>query len=487
MTLTQDELEQHLFDAIDLFEGKLEIIERRDYVLSLFFYKRLCDQFEEDLLTVSGDLEDPDNFTFFIPKIAKWTEIRKESEGVGSIIDNAFQKIEESNQKLLSGVLTPVQFNNPAILSDKTLASLIIHFSKDHYELNNSNLENERVIGSAFRTLIKYFADYEGKKVSYTPQSVIKILTGILRPEKKMRICDPASGSGGMLIGCVDYLKEKGSQPKDLTLFGQEKKNTTWAIGRMNLFFHDILDSKIKYGNTFKEPILDDSNELRNYNMILTNPIWNDPEWDKDFFKDGDPYGRLDYGIPPNSDWCWIQHIISTLNEDGRAGIVLDNGALFRGKREGIIRKEVIEDDLIEAIIALPTKIFYKNSGPGCLIIINKNKTAELTNKIFFIHAENEFELGKAQNIMHEEHVNRITQTFIEKKSIKKFSDLIDLEEIRENDYNLNVSRYIDILPDEQPINLDKAINEIIKLMEKRNSLEDKWKNDMKELGFKQF
>jgi len=487
LVLTQNDLEQYLLDAIDLFEGKLEIVERRDYLLSLFFYKRLCDQFEEDLLNVTGDPEDPDNYNFYIPETARWNKIRAISEGIGGAIDDAFKEIEEFNQDLLSKVLTPVQFNNPNILSDRTLSKLIIHLSKDRYNLKNSNLEHEKVVGNAFRSLIKYFADYEGKKVSYTPQAVIKILTGILNPEEKMRICDPACGSGGMLIGCVEHLKEKGRKPKDLTLFGQEKKITTWSIGRMNLFFHDILDANVKYGDTFKDPIFDEYDMLRQYSLILTNPIWNDPEWDKDFFKDGDPHGRLDYGIPPSSDWCWIQHILATLDDKGRAGIVLDNGALFRGRKEGEIRESVIEDDLIEAVVALPPKIFYKNSGPGCLIIINKNKPSEIKRKIFFIHAENEFEEGKAQNLMKDEHVNKIINAFKEKKSINKFSDLIDLEEIKENDYNLNVSRYIDILPDEEPIDLDKIIKETLNLIEKRTELENKWKKDMKELGFEHF
>lgn len=486
MVLNQEELNKHLLDSIELFEGKLDIIQRREYILAVFFYKRLCDQFDEDREHVLGDPEDEDSYGIFIPKGAHWNDIRKVSEGIGEAINNAFDELEEPNEPL-KGILKLTDFNDPKILPDQVLSKIISHFSREKYKLNNSNLKELIIIGKMFRYIIKHFAEIEGKKASYTPEEVIDVLVRVLNPEGRLRICDPACGSGGMLIGCANYYEAKNKDVRNLTLFGQEKNRTVWSIAKMNLLFHNLLDAKIKLGDTFKEPILDEKGQLRKYGIILANPIWNDPEWDKDYFSKGDPYNRLIFGIPPKSDWCWVQHMLTTLEEGGRAGIVLDNGALFRGGKEGKIRKAIVKENLIEGIIALPDKLFYKGSGPGCLIIFNKKKPDNLEDKIFFIHAGNEFEEGKAINYLLGKHIEKISNTYLEKKVIPKFSDLINIEEIEENDFNLNVSRYVDILPEEEPIDLDQCLDEIIELLDKRSDLEQKWKDDMKTLGFSHF
>ena len=484
--LTIANLEAFLWKSADILRGSIDSAEYKHYIFGLLFLKRLSDQFEEERKQVKGDPEDPDNYQFFVPERARWRNIRKISEGIGNAIDKAFEALEEQNQSL-ERVLTPIQFEDPRRLSDTTLNKLIVHFSQKGYNLSNSNLSEPDMLGRAYEYLIKQFADDAGKKGGefYTPQGVVKTLVRILTPQEGMRICDPACGSGGMLIESINYLKDQGKNPNNISIFGEEKNVNTWAIAKMNLLLHNILDCPIKHGDTMTDPILDEDH-LMLFDMVITNPMWNQKEWSREMFEKGDPYGRVKYGIPPKSsgDWIWVQHMLATLNSSGRMGIVLDNGALFRGAREGAIRQGIIGDDLIEGVIALPANLFYNTGSPGCLIIINKQKPKEFKDKIFFIHAENEYEEGKAQNFLREEHITKISEIYHKKEIIEKFTDLIDLEEIKENNFNLNVSRYVDILPEEEPVDISACLIEIRKLQKERNELENIFSDNMKELDY---
>lgn len=485
--LTLDKLESFLWTAADIMRGSIDSAEYKHYIFGLLFLKRLSDQFDEERKQVKGDPEDPDNYQFFVPERARWKSIRKISEGIGNAIDKGFEALEETNS-LLEGILSPIQFEDAKRLSDATLNKLITHFSQAEYNLANSNLSEPDILGRAYEYLIKQFADDSGKKGGefYTPNGVVKLLVRILNPQEGMRICDPACGSGGMLIESANCLKEQGKNPNNISIFGQEKNLNTWAIAKMNLLLHNILDSRIEHGDTMADPKFIEDNHLMLFDIVIANPMWNQKEWSREIFEKGDPYGRAKYGIPPKSsgDWMWVQHMLSTLNHKGQMGVVLDNGALFRGSREKKIRKAIIEKDLIEGIIALPSNLFYNTGAPGCLIIINRQKSVDLKNKIFFIHAENEFEEGKAQNFLRDEHFQKIAETYHKKKSIEKFSDLIDFEEIQENDFNLNVSRYIDILPEEEPVDVIACLRELEKVRQDRIQLEENFKENMKELEY---
>ncbi|MBN1214492.1 MAG: SAM-dependent DNA methyltransferase [Candidatus Lokiarchaeota archaeon] len=484
--LTLDKLEAFLWTSADILRGSIDSSEYKHYIFGLLFLKRLSDQFQDEYTQIKGDPEDRDNYKFYVPKKARWSAIRKVSEGIGAAIDKAFAAMEEENEAL-QDVLIPIQFGDTKRLKDDTLSKLIIHFSQKEYNLANSNLSDPDILGRAYEYLIKQFADDSGKKGGefYTPNGVVRTLIKILQPKEGMRICDPACGSGGMLIECFRYLKETGQNPENLTLFGQEKNRNTWAIAKMNMLLHNILDAEILHSNTMTDPLSEDG-ILMVFDMVIANPMWNQKEWSKEKFDMGDPYGRVLYEVPSNSsgDWMWVQHMVSTLNTTGRMGVVLDNGALFRGNREKKCRKGFIDDDLIEGIVALPANLFYNTGSPGCLIIINKNKTNELKEKVFFIHAENEYEEGSGQNFLREDHIMKISKTYQKKKKIDKFSDLITLEEIIENDYNLNVSRYVDILPEEELIDINECLKEIQMIREKRKDLEVKFDENMRTLNY---
>ncbi len=484
--ITLEKLEAFLWKSADILRGSIDSSEYKHYIFGLLFLKRLSDQFQEEYKQIKDDPEDRDNYKFYVPKRARWTAIRKVSEGIGGAIDKGFAALEEENEAL-QDVLVPIEFGDTKRLKDETLSSLIIHFSQKEFNLANSNLSDPDILGRAYEYLIKQFADDSGKKGGefYTPNGVVRTLIRILEPQEGMRICDPACGSGGMLIECFRYLQETGQNPENLTLFGQEKNRNTWAIAKMNMLLHNILDAEIRHGDTMADP-MNDNGHLRVFDIVIANPMWNQKEWSKKIFDKGDLYGRVQYEVPAQSsaDWMWVQHMFSTLNSKGRMGVVLDNGALFRGNREMKCRKGFIEDDLIEGIIALPGNLFYNTGAPGCLIIINKNKPKELKDKIFFIHAENEFEEGRAQNHLREKHIKKISQTYRNMKEIEKFSAIIKLDEIQENDFNLNVSRYIDILPEEELIDIVKCLDELKKLKENRTELEKEFQKNMEELGY---
>ncbi len=486
--LDKDKLGNFLWAAADMLRGAIDSSEYRHYIFGLLFLKRLSDQFDEERKKVKGDLEDPDNYQFFVPKRARWKNIRKVSEGIGNAIDKAFGELEENNLELLEKVLTRIQFEDTDKLPDKTLSKLILHFSQPEFNLSNSNLAEPDILGRAYEYLIQQFADDAGKKGGefYTPEGVVRLLVHILDPEERMKICDPACGSGGMLVESINYMKEHDKNEDNVAIFGQEKNLNTWAIAKMNLLLHNVLHGRIERGDTMENPKLLEGSHLMKFDIVIANPMWNQKEWSRELFESGDPYGRVLYGVPPKSsgDWMWVQHMLTTLNKTGRLGIVLDNGTLFRGNREGKIRKAVVEADLIEGVVALPPNLFYNTGAPGCLIIINKNKAKHLDKKIFFIHAENEYEEGKAQNFLRYEHIEKIVNGYRNKEEIGKFSALIDLEEIKVNDYNLYVSRYIDILPEEEPIDVIECIKELRKLQEERAASETEFETNMRELGY---
>ena len=484
--ITLEKLEAFLWKSADILRGSIDSSEYKHFIFGLLFLKRLSDQFQEEYNQIKDDPEDRDNYKFYVPKQARWSAIRRVSEGIGGAIDKAFSVLEDENEAL-QGVLVPIEFGDINRLRDDTLSKLVIHFSQKEYNLANSNLSDPDILGRAYEYLIKQFADDSGKKGGefYTPNGVVKTLVKILRPEEGMRICDPACGSGGMLIECFRYLQEKGQNPENLTLFGQEKNRNTWAIAKMNMLLHNILDAEIRHGDTMTDPMNDDGH-LRVFNMVIANPMWNQKEWSKNDFDKGDRFGRVLYEVPSQSsgDWMWVQHMCSTLNSTGRMGVVLDNGVLFRGNREKKCRKGFIDDDLIEGVVALPPNLFYNTGSPGCLIIINKNKPEKFKEKIFFIHAENEYEEGSGQNFLREEQIQKISQVYQEKEEVEKFSALIDLSEVRENNYNLNVSRYIDIFPEEDQIDIFSCLQKLKKLNDERTKLEIEFQKNIRELGY---
>ncbi len=489
--VTLDSLKAHLWKASDILRGSLDASEYRQPVMTLLFLKRLNDRFEENMegLLNQGKSEKEARLEFyhdfFVPDDARWKNLQRVRRSVGQKIDELCKKIEAANPKL-EGVLTNTTYSDPRKYPDDQLANLVSHFNEPR--LRNADLEKEDIFGDAYEYLLEQFADATKKKGGefFTPREVVNLLVNIVNPKEGMRICDPTCGSGGMLIISRKHVEEQKGNPKNLVLDGQESNYGNLAMCKMNMVLHGITHFTIQYGDVLVKPQHVESGTLKTYDRVLANFPFS-MDWDNKG-ADNDPYGRFRFGVPPSkgkADFAFIQHMFAQLNNTGQAAIICSQGVLFRGNTEKKIREGMIKEDVIEAVIALPEKLFFGTGIPACVLVLNKNKTKKRKNKIIFIYAAKDYLESKNRNKLREEDVMKITKYFCEFKDVDRHSHIADLDELEENEYNLNVPRYVDISEPEEEIDIQSTIDELNKLDKERSKLKLQMCQDLKELKFK--
>ena len=489
--VTLDFLKSHLWRASDILRGSLDASEYRQPVMTLLFIKRLNDRFEEnvEVLIRKGKSKKEANqdfrHNFFVPEDARWQELTRIRQRVGEKIDEICSKIEKTNPKL-EGVLTNTKYSDPRKYPDDQLANLVSHFNEPR--LRNSDLEKEDIFGDAYEYLLEQFADATKKKGGefFTPREVVSLLVNLVCPKEGMTICDPTCGSGGMLIVSRKHVEEQKGNPINLVLDGQESNYGNLGMCKMNMVLHGITDFAIEYGDVLSKPQHVEGGRLKAYDRVLANFPFS-MDWDNSG-AENDSYSRFRFGVPPakdKADFAFIQHMLAQLNEKGQAAIICSQGVLFRGSVEAKIRKGMIEEDVIEGIIALPEKLFFGTGIPACILVLNRKKPAKRKNKIIFIYGAKEYLKGKNRNKLRDEDIKKIAKHFRNFKDVDRYCHVANLEELEENEYNLNVPRYVDISEPEEEIDIQETMNELKKLDSERNDLEQKIKQYIKELGFK--
>ncbi|EHH0682365.1 SAM-dependent DNA methyltransferase [Vibrio vulnificus] len=447
--MNKNKLEDLLWGAAEFLRGQIDASDYKQYVFPLLFFKRLSDvyleEYNEALELHEGDAEYAAMsmyHRFDIPEEASWEKVRNTSKDIGEAIQNALRLIEAKNERL-HGVFGDAQWTNKDRLPDHLLSDLIQHFSKIPLGIKSVAQDD---LGEAYEYLIKKFADDSGHTAAefYTNRTVVHLMTRIMKLKPGESAYDPTCGTGGMLLNAVMDLRSQGEEWRGVHLYGQEVNLLTSAIARMNMFLHDIEEFDVMRGDTLGDPKFIENDQLKQFDVIFANPPYSIKKWNREKFA-ADPYGRNMYGVPPQgcADYGFYTHIIKSLKPDtGRAAMLWPHGVLFRDSEQAI-RKQVIESDIIEAVIGLGPNLFYNSSMESCIVVLNKNKPLTRKNKVLFIDAKNEITSIKSNYFLSEKNIKNIYNDFNYTSGESRECTLVSIDEIERYNFNLSLPLYL--------------------------------------------
>jgi type I restriction enzyme M protein len=449
-------LRSRLWECAEILRGSA--VDRTDwkaYILPLLFFKQICDVWDEETqeaVELYGDadpVEFPEVHRFNVPEGCHWRDVRATPANVGAVLSHAMREIERTNPDTLYRVFGAADWSNREILTDEILKDLIEGLSE--VSLGNTALTSD-VLGDAYEYLIGKFADVTKRKKAgefYTPRSVVRMMVEILDPKEGESVYDPACGTGGMLLGAIDHVQRAGGDTRTFfgKLYGQEKNLTTSSIARMNLVLHGIEDFQVIREDTLRSPAFTDSSTggLATFDCVIANPPFSLKEWGRDVWE-ADPWGRAAFGLPPESygDYAWVQHMVASMAlGTGRMAVVLPQGALFRRAAEGRIRRALLEQDLVEAVIGLAPNVFYGTSLAPAVVILRRTKSPERKEKVLVVDASSLFRKGRAQNFLDPEHAAQISAWVRAFEDVENRARVVGFEEVEAEDWTLNISRYV--------------------------------------------
>jgi len=514
--VTQQEINATAWAACDTFRGVIDPAQYKDYILVMLFLRYISDLWHDHYQEYKKQYGDDEERIrrklvrerFILPYIelkdsntGKVTDRfladfhslheRRNESNLGELINIVLDRIEDTNKAKLEGVFRNIDFNSEANLGkakdrNRRLKHLLEDFAK--LDLSPSRV-SEDVIGNTYIYLIERFASDAGKKAGefYTPRQVSKLLARLTRPKAGDRICDPTCGSGGLLIEAADVIEATGS--RDFALFGQEVNGSTWALARMNMFLHSKDAARIEWGDTLNSPALLENDRLMRFNVVVANPPFSLDKWGAEH-ADSDRFNRFWRGVPPKSkgDYAFITHMVEiALPQEGRVAVVVPHGVLFRSGAEGRIRRSFIEENLLDAVISLPGNLFPTTSIPVAILVFDrareKGGARESVRDVLFIDASREFISGKNQNALSDGHIEKIIASYQSRQSVDKYAYVASFDEIAENDFNLNIPRYVDTFEQEQEIDVVAVQREIDRLETELASVRAKMKQHLAELG----
>lgn len=497
--ITQADINKAAWSACDTFRGVVDPSIYKDYVLTMLFLKYLSDVWKDHHSRYTADHPDaPDLVTalmaqeaFVLPKGASFDDLykRRHEPGLGERIDKALHAIEEANISKLRDVFQDISFNSTRLGAEDQkndiLRFLLEDFAKPALDLRPSRVGALDIIGGAYEYLISRFAATAGKKAGefYTPAEVSDLMAQLVDPQPGDDICDPTCGSASLLMKCARLIRERHNS-RHYALFGQEAIGSTWALAKMNLFLHAEENHQVEWGDTIRNPKLRTRDDLlRHFDVVVANPPFSLEKWGVES-AENDRFGRFRRGLPPKTkgDYAFILHMIETLKpRTGRMAVVVPHGVLFRGGAEGRIREALIRENLLDAVIGLPEKLFFGTGIPAAVLVFRKFKPDE---SVIFIDASREFEAGTNQNTLMPANLDRIVAAYRARESVDKYAFRATLADIAGNDFNLNIPRYVDTFEAEDEIDLMAVRAERMELKGEMEALEARMVGYLRELGY---